>query len=71
MTVTPAATGATASEGGLRLLKVDEVAALLDVNHRTVRKLIASGELRVVRVRRVLRVREDEVRRFIAEHEEP
>jgi excisionase family DNA binding protein len=52
-----------------RLVTVDELAALLRLHHRTIRKLIASGELRVVRIGRAVRIREDEVERFLTERE--
>jgi excisionase family DNA binding protein len=52
-----------------RLLTVDEVASLLRLHHRTVRKLIANGELRAVYIGRAVRIREDEVERFLDERE--
>lgn len=38
------------------VLTVPEVARILDVNHKTVRLMIANGELHVVRVRRNVRI---------------
>lgn len=53
------------------LLTIDEVAARLALHHRTVRRLIESGDLRVVRIGRAVRVQENELERFIAEREAP
>lgn len=38
------------------VLTVPEVARILDVNHKTVRLMIASGDLHAVRVRRNVRI---------------
>jgi excisionase family DNA binding protein len=48
----------TAAAGSLaRLLTVKEVAEALTVSPKTVRRMIDSGQLRAIRVRRALRVR--------------
>jgi excisionase family DNA binding protein len=52
-----------------RLLTMRDVAGLLCVSSRTVKRLLARGELPVVRVGRLVRVREDDVRRFMANRE--
>ena len=48
------------------LLKASEVADILRVSLRTVRRLIASGELGIVRVGRCVRVHESVLQAFIA-----
>ena len=52
-----------------RLLTMHQVAELLCVSLRTVKRLLARGELPVVRVGRLVRVREDDLRRFMANRE--
>ena len=47
------------------LLTVADVAARLSVSMKTVRRLINRGELRAVRIGRVIRVRADEVKRLV------
>jgi excisionase family DNA binding protein len=47
------------------LLTVDETAALLRVSPRHVRRLIASGELPVVRIGKAVRVRPEDLRQLI------
>ena len=49
-----------------QLLDVPAVAHRLDVSEKTVRRLIARGELRAYRVGRLLRVSEEELGRFLA-----
>ena len=52
--------------GAIRsLLTLEEVASILKVTKRTVFKMIAAGELAVVKVRRVSRVQPGELERFI------
>lgn len=48
------------------LLTLHEVAAVLRVSVSTVRRLVASGELRVVRVRRRPLVSEKELEAFVS-----
>lgn len=48
-----------------QLLDIPAVARRLDVCDKTVRRLIARGELRAHRIGRLLRVSEEELRRFI------
>jgi excisionase family DNA binding protein len=48
------------------LLQVDEVAALIKVSNKTVRRWIAANELAVVRLGRSVRVSEAELERFVA-----
>ena len=52
-----------------RLLTVPDVAAHLSVSPRTVKRVLARGDLPVVRVGRLVRVREDNLRRFMANRE--
>jgi excisionase family DNA binding protein len=47
------------------LLTVTEVAAVLNVSARTIRRLAASGSLQTVRIGRAVRFRVDEVERMI------
>jgi excisionase family DNA binding protein len=54
-----------------RLFTVDELAAWLQLHPVTVRRLIASGDLRVVRFGRSIRIAEDEVARFVSSREVP
>jgi excisionase family DNA binding protein len=57
---------ATAARGSLpALLTVADVARGLRVSPKTVRRMIISGQLRAIRVRRVLRVAKSEYERFI------
>jgi excisionase family DNA binding protein len=54
------------SRGGLDpLLTVADVAAVLRLSVRSVRRLIAKNKLRVIRIRRTLRVRREDLRSFI------
>ncbi len=48
------------------LLTVAEVASYLQVSIRTVRRLIVSGELKVIRIGRAIRVQKTALRAFIA-----
>jgi excisionase family DNA binding protein len=48
-----------------QLLDVPAVARRLDVSEKTVRRLIARGELRAHRIGRLLRISEEELRRLI------
>ena len=54
----------------MELLTVKEVAAMLHVNPITVRRHIASGRLRCVRVGRLVRIPRDAVERFTELDEE-
>jgi len=61
--------GAAVSETGIvpnRLLTVQEVARVLHVNVKTIRRGISGGLLPVVRLGRVLRIHPNEVKRIIA-----
>lgn len=49
----------------VQLLDIPAVARRLDVCDKTVRRLIARGELRAHRIGRLLRVSEEELRRLI------
>jgi excisionase family DNA binding protein len=49
---------------------VREAAALLNVSERTVRRLIASGDLAAIRIGRVLRVSAFDLNDFLAESRE-
>jgi excisionase family DNA binding protein len=56
----------TESRGGVdRLLTVAEVAELLRLSVRSVRRLIAEKQLRVVRVGRSVRVRPEDLKSFL------
>jgi excisionase family DNA binding protein len=48
------------------LLQVEEVAALIKVSNKTVRRWIAANKLAVVRLGRSVRVSEAELARFVA-----
>jgi excisionase family DNA binding protein len=48
-----------------QLLDVPAVARRLDVSEKTVRRLIARGELRAHRIGRLLRISEEELGRFL------
>jgi len=64
----PAAPSGANRDGGRAiepLLTVDDTAALLQVSQRHVRRLIASGELPVVRIGKAVRLLPQAVRRFI------
>ena len=50
----------------LALLRVDEAAAILQVSSKTVRRLLASGDLRAVRIGRLVRIPLSEIDRLIA-----
>ena len=51
----------------LAMLQVDEVAHLIKVSNKTVRRWIAANELAVVRLGRSVRISQAELRRFLAE----
>lgn len=51
----------------MNMLKVEEVSRILNLSKMTVYRLINSGELEGVRFGRTFRIREDELRRFIAD----
>jgi excisionase family DNA binding protein len=51
-----------------RLLTVGEVAQRLAVSAKTVRRRIDDGEIAVFRSGRVVRVREEDFRRYVAGH---
>jgi excisionase family DNA binding protein len=53
-----------------RYMTVREAAALLNVSERTVRRLIASGDLAAIRIGRVLRVSAFDLNDFLAESRE-
>ena len=48
-----------------QLLTAQEAAALLRVNYRTVLDLITMGELRASRIGRLLRIRREEIARYL------
>jgi excisionase family DNA binding protein len=49
-----------------RMLNVDDVATQLDISLKTVRRMIANGELRVHRIGRSIRISEAEFQSFIS-----
>jgi excisionase family DNA binding protein len=49
-----------------KLLTVQDVAERLAVSPRTVKRVLASGELPVVRLGRAVRIREEDLRKFLA-----
>lgn len=53
------------------LLTVAEVATYLQVSIRTVRRLIASGELEVVRIGRAVRVSEEALNTLLTQDDKP
>jgi len=57
-------TGVTNAE--IALLQIAEVAVLIKVSNKTIRRWIAANELAVVRLGRSVRVSEAELARFIA-----
>ena len=50
----------------LALLRVDEAATILNVSSKTIRRLTARGDLRVVRIGRLVRVPSSEIDRLMA-----
>lgn len=50
-----------------RLMTVQEVAAALHVNVKTVRRRIDTGLLQVIRMGRVIRIHPNEVKRLVSE----
>ena len=48
------------------VFRVDEAAAILKVSSKTVRRLLARGDLRVVRIGRAVRIHFSEIDRLIA-----
>lgn len=48
------------------LLRVDEAAAMLKVSSKTVRRLLARGGLKVVRIGRLVRIPSSEINRLFA-----
>ena len=49
------------------LLRVGEAAAFLQVSNKTVRRLLARGDLKAVRIGRLLRIPSSEIDRLIAD----
>ena len=48
------------------LLGVGETASHLNISTKTVRRLIVSGKLNTIRIGRLVRIKSDEIERFIA-----
>ena len=48
------------------LLRIDEVAAILTVSSKTIRRLVARGDLRAIRIGRSVRIHPSEIDRLIA-----
>ncbi|MHB2169541.1 helix-turn-helix domain-containing protein [Alsobacter sp. R-9] len=57
--------GSTAPDTPARALTAADLAAVLQVSVRTVRRMIAAGEVRVIRFGRSVRVPADEVARLL------
>jgi excisionase family DNA binding protein len=53
-----------------RYYTIQEVAELLNISHRTVRRWIANGDLIATRVHGVVRIADDDLRAFLALHRE-
>jgi excisionase family DNA binding protein len=53
---------------GIRFFCIADVADFLDVDPRTVRRLISSGDLVAHRFRRVVRIAENDLRKFLDAH---
>ena len=53
----------------IRLLMLSEAAALLHVSTRTLQRMIRSGELPALKIRRQWRVRENQLRQWIEKRE--
>jgi len=51
-----------------RLLTIDEAAKILNVSPKTVRRRIDAGDLPVIRDERVLRITQDDLRRYVSRH---
>ncbi len=50
------------------LLAVKEVARRLSISVKTVRRLVASGELPVHRIGRLVRIADTDLQRFVGQH---
>jgi excisionase family DNA binding protein len=68
--IRPYTTGRPQAAGPPRLLKIREAAGLLGVSEKTVRRLIASRQLPCVRIRRLLRLHEADLVRFVEARKE-
>jgi excisionase family DNA binding protein len=55
------------AEGAPRLLRVEEVARTLAISRSMAFKIIATGELRALRIGRAVRIRQEDLQAFIAE----
>ena len=55
-----------ADDGGLKLLKAQDVAAILHIHIRTVRRYIRTGKLKSTRIQGVRRVRLVDLKTFLA-----
>ena len=56
----------SASEFPIKLFRVREVAKVIDTHPNTVRSMIRRGQLRAVRLGRILRVTGEERERFVS-----
>ena len=56
----------TSDDGGLKLLKAQDVAAILHIHIRTVRRYIRTGKLKSTRIQGVRRVRMADLKSFLS-----
>ena len=62
----PTGTPSDSGSSPKALLRVDEAAAMLKVSSKTVRRLLARGDLKAVRVGRLVRIHSSEIDRLFA-----
>lgn len=50
----------------IKMYSIDEVASMLGVNRNTVRRMLIRGELKGIKVGRLWRIKEEDLKEFLA-----
>jgi excisionase family DNA binding protein len=51
-----------------RLLTIEEAAGVLNVSPKTIRRRIRAGEMAVIRDGRIIRIRPEDLARYLSQH---